>query len=584
MEIKNKNRKGLFGIFRKIHDKSLIAIDKFSSTEKVIFFVAFVIFFLSSFSLLNKAESLFMTEVPISGGEIHEGVIGYPRYINPVLSAVDVGKDLNSLIYSGLLKATSEGGFIPDIASDYDISEDGLTYTVNLKEDAFFHDGEPVTAYDVEFTIKKILDPIIKSPKAPNWQGVEVSVINEKEIQFFLKKPFSPFIENLTLGILPMHIWKDVSSDAFIWSQKNIDPIGSGPFKVEKISRDTSGLPTYYHLKPFNKYTLNTPYIKDLYMHFYPNEEKLISALNKGEVNSASSISPESAMNLNSKEVKIEKVSLPRIFAVFFNQNQAQVFADKSVRLALDTAIPKQEIVNLVLNGFGSVIDSPIPKYPSLESKQEVTEEEKNTAKEKAIKILSDAGFEKNSDGILEKEDKKGNILLSFNLATSNNPELKAAAELLKTYWESIGVKVEINMYELSDLNQNIIRTRKYDALLFGEVIGRDNDLYPFWHSSERLSPGLNLSMYTNATVDTLLEQARNTTDQEKKSVILEKIETEITKDMPAIFLYSPDFIYVIPKNLKGVSINTITGTSERFLDVHKWYIDTIKVWNIFAN
>ncbi|MCK4386733.1 MAG: hypothetical protein KAV41_01450, partial [Candidatus Pacebacteria bacterium] len=165
------------------------------------------------------------------------------------------------------------------------------------------------------------------------------------------------------------------------------------------------------------------------------------------------------------------------------------------------------------------------------------------------------------------------------SLSTAATPELKAVANLLKQQWEKLGVETRLKIFEMGDLNKNVIRPRKYDSLLFGEVVGRDLDLFAFWHSSQRNDPGLNIALYANITTDDLLEQIRITSDEKSKKEKLELFQKEIARDIPAIFLYSPDFIYISPKKIKNILIDKITIPSERFLDINNWYIKTDKVW-----
>ena len=172
---------------------------------------------------------------------------------------------------------------------------------------------------------------------------------------------------------------------------------------------------------------------------------------------------------------------------------------------------------------------------------------------------------------------------LAFSLVTSDVPELRESAELLKAAWEKLGVEVRVQIFESGDLNQNVIRPRKFDALLFGEIIGRDLDLFAFWHSSQRNDPGLNIAMYTNSKVDKLLEEARRATDVKSRLAQYESAILAIRADAPAIFLYSPEFIYVLPEKIRGVTLRRTTTPSERFLDIEKWYINTEKVWDVFA-
>jgi peptide/nickel transport system substrate-binding protein len=549
--------------------------------EKTIFFTIILITTISSLVLLGKLSDSFGVEVPVSGGTVKEGVVGFPRYINPLLPVTDAGRDLSELIYSGLFMAESGGNITPDLAEGVLLSEDGLTYTVTLKSDIYFHDETPVTAYDVEFTVKKALDPILKSPKAVNWEGVSVKALSSSQIEFTLKKPYAPFLENLTLGILPQHIWNTIDSDAFLFSQLNFEPIGSGPYKIKEIKRDASGLPEYYHLVPFEKYTLGKAYIEDFYIKFY-TPEKIMGALENGEIDFVSSPSPQKASEIKRKDLEVLRTPLPRIFAAFFNQNESLALAEKEVRVALDTAIDRQALINKVLYGFGAVANSPLP--PSLSSLENVSGEQKTQEERIALakQILEKAGWTLNSEGIYTKKTKTGSMLLEFSISTSNLPELKEAAEFLATTWKQLGVSTDVKVFERNDLQQNIIRNRKYQVLLFGEVIGRDLDLYAFWHSSERNDPGLNLSLYTNSKVDKLLSDARAETDEAQKQKIVSSIEQEIIKDTPALFLYSPEFLYIKPKVIKGVDIKGLTSTSERFINVKQWYQKTDMLWHWF--
>jgi peptide/nickel transport system substrate-binding protein len=148
--------------------------------------------------------------------------------------------------------------------------------------------------------------------------------------------------------------------------------------------------------------------------------------------------------------------------------------------------------------------------------------------------------------------------------------------------WRNFGAQVSVDVFETGNLNQNIIRPRRYDALFFGEVIGRDMDLYPFWHSSQRNDPGLNIALYVNSTVDSLVENARTTSDSEIRKEKLMEFENEIRKENPAVFIYSPKFIYVTPKKIKGLMLGQLSIPGERFANIHEWYIETNKIWKIF--
>jgi peptide/nickel transport system substrate-binding protein len=565
-------------------------ISKFSSTEKGIFAVLVIAAIISSFLLTAKATSLFTTEIPSSGGDLREGEVGLPRTINPVLAVSDVDRDMSNLVYSGLTKYKGSS-FVPDLARSWTVSADGLTYDFILRDDAQFQDGVKLTADDVAFTIQKIQDAAIKSPRQGDWANVTVKEISSSEIQFILKQSYSGFIANTTLGIIPKHIWDNVSDEQFIFSQYNIEPVGSGPYKAAGIARDSGGIPTSYNLTTWKGYYGLSPYVRTISFYFFPREDKALGALVDGSIDSLPSIDPATAFKLASNKAEsytILNSPLPRVFGVFFNQTQSTVLADPVVRAALDQATDRGEIISSVLSGYGVPAYGPIPPrlLADLGLSLDTSDDSPTADIAGAQALLEKNGWKKNPDGIYEKKPAKAktaSTTLSFDIYTADAPDLVATAKLLKDQWTKLGAQVDIQVFEATDLYQNVIRTRKYDALLFGQQIGKDRDLYAFWHSSQRNAPGLNVSLYANSKADAVLSDIRNTASTTIMMSDYTKLDQIITNDMPAIFLYSPDFIYAIPKSLKNVSLSSITTAGDRFNDINEWYMETERVWNVFA-
>lgn len=145
-------------------------------------------------------------------------------------------------------------------------------------------------------------------------------------------------------------------------------------------------------------------------------------------------------------------------------------------------------------------------------------------------------------------------------------------------------MQVDVKTFEIGNLNQSVIRPRKYDALLFGQIINHESDLFAFWHSSQRKDPGLNVAMYTNAKVDKILEDAFTTTDAGERTGKYAQFEDEVEKDMPAVFLYSPSFIYVVSKDLGNVDIGHMISPADRFLNAYVWYTEKDNVWKVFSH
>ena len=212
-----------------------------SKKEKIIFSVFFIVF-LTSFILLFTNLYFQKTKVvPARGGTYIEGVIGQPRYINPVYANSDIDRDLIQLVFSGLMKYNKNLEIVPDLVQSYEISPDKKIYTFYLKENLTWQDKESLTAEDVIYTIKLIQDSAYNSPLRKNWVGVKVEKLGELTVQFTLQQPYASFLENCTVKILPKHIWQDIDPENFGLEIYNLKPIGSGPYKVKEIKQNNHG-------------------------------------------------------------------------------------------------------------------------------------------------------------------------------------------------------------------------------------------------------------------------------------------------------------------------------------------------------
>ncbi len=554
----------------------------FSITERTIFMILAVVMFMTALLLGLKVNNEFLIEIPATGGTINEGIVGTPRFINPVLAISDADKDITALVYAGLVTPDKNNEYKNLIAESIDISSDGKTYFVHIKPNAEFHDKNPVTADDILFTISKIKDPAIKSPRRANWEGVEVEKIDNLTVNFHLKSPYAPFMENLTLGILPKHLWEKVPSEEFPWSDLNLNAVGAGPYKVINVSRDSGGIPSSMQLTSFDKFVMGKPFITNITTSFFSNEAKAVSALISNDIDSLGGVSPENAGVLKNRGFRIETAPLPRVFALFFNQNKNKILADKNIRKALSLGIPKEEIISNSLKGFAISVNGPVPV-------ESVSGDSFDKRLMLAGDILDKLGYKMSSSTNLRiKTTGKGKTLAStgikFTIATADTPDLISVAHALESAYKKLGIEVSINIFEQGDLQQNIIRERKYETLLFGEVVGRSLDLFPFWHSSERFDPGLNVALYANSKADKLLDNLRRESNTSKQQDILDSLLFEFNADYPAAFIYAPKYIYVVPKGLKKVLLNTLNIGSERFLGVSTWYKETNSVWKIFTN
>lgn len=529
------------------------------SPERVLavwFFAFLSIAFL--FSAIVALNSRYLITVPAYGGEIREGIVGTPRFINPVLAVSEQDEDLTTLVYAGLTKRDEFGNMVLDMASSIEESEDHLRYTAVIKPDARFHDGTKVTADDVIYTVNAIQNPNIKSPHRIHWEGITMEKVSDTEIVFSLKKPYPLFMETLAVGILPKHLWKNLTDEQFSLSDYNIHAIGSGPYAIKAID-STSGIPHTFTLTANKHYTLGRPYIDTLVITTYQNEKYALQAFNSGDIQRIHGISPESVVSLGVNNKNIHTSLLPRTFTVFFNPSKANPLAEKKVRQALQMAIDKDAIVKNVLLGYGKTINAPYPfdneaipsVYDPVRAK-EILESSKAWGKDKSIKVT---------------------------LSTANTDEMKKVAEMIKADWDAIGVETTLAVYEVPDLNQSVIKERDFQVLLFGSIVESPADLYAFWHSSQRNYPGLNISNYASNRLDKNLDVIRNETDESERAAAYEAVREEFTEEVPGIFLFAPSLIYITKDKATADLPAYSTDNASRFTLVQMWHRYSEKVW-----
>jgi len=628
-----------------------------SQKEKIIFAILSFCF-VSSAIFLGWTYYFEKTEIrPTRGGAYIEGEIGQPRFINPVLATSDIDRDLVEVLFSGLMKYSEKGEIVPDLAESFKIQDDGRTYEVTLKENIFWHDGQEITADDIIFTVKTIQNPDYKSPEITNWVGVTIEKISKVKVVFKLKNPYFPFLERLTLKILPKHIFGEISPENFAIIPQNIQPVGSGPFKFKEIRYNKlGGIESFITVRNQNYYG-QKPLLDQFSFRFYNNKEELYRGFTAGEIHGLALSEPKDVDSFKIKNFSLYQISLPRYFAVFFNQEKNEFLKKKEVREAL-SLINKSEILERVVNNYGKIVFSPI--LPEIYGFATVGEETIKSAEE----LLKQAGLEKENGKLIKKKDEttfsfkkdlelgsrgedvgalqrclllipdiypegeisnyfgkltqkavinfqekyKEEILLpqglekgtgkaskatrtkleeicnglaaetepvKFSLVTINQPFLVETAELLKSQWEKLGIETTVTALSFTELSQNFIKPREYEMLLFGEILNIIPDPFTFWHSSRIKDPGLNLALYQNTEADKFLEKAREAKTAEELRQNLEEFQKIIVNDYPAIFLYSPDFLYLTSKKIEGIKFGVIVDPAERFVGIENWYMKT---------
>lgn len=558
-------------IFRRRQWLSLFQALQLRDRILVLFFV-----FIGTGALLFWLGALYVTStkvVPDFGGEYTEGIVSQPRYINPILSQTsEADADISELVYSGLFGYDAEGKLTKRLLEDYTLSEDGRIYTLTLKQGVKWHDGEELTAEDVVFTIKAIQDPAYKSPLRPNWLSVEVASVDRYTVILTLKKSYFGFLESLTVGILPKHIWENIAPENFLLADYNLAPIGSGPYRFADSTKDSSGNMLSYELRSFDGYFAGPPYISKVVFHFYPDEPSLLDAYNRKEVLGINSVTPESLSQLQErKSARIYEIAIPRVFAVFFNIIKSEALAHDEVRSALSFGTDREAIIREVLLGKGQPAETALlPFMNGYAGDVAFSRYDEGQAN----MILDQNNWQRGEDGIRAKNG----TVLEFQLLVPDWPELVQTAELLREQWGKIGVRVMVTALSAADLQQSAIRPREYEALLFGEAAMLDSDPYSFWHSSQKHDPGLNLSVFDNKNVDDVLMSLRETLDPEKRREFYRTFQDILVQENPAVFLYSPTYLYAVNSTVKGVDVKSVNAPAHRLSTMKDWYIETKRI------
>lgn len=626
--------------------------------ERIIFLILLFLFFGSAVFLTVNFYCSHTEIKAAGGGSFVEGVVGSPRFINPIYSQnSDVDRDLVEIIFSSL---------VPDLAEEVRIQKDGEIYEISLKQNVFWHDGEKLTADDVIFTIKTIQNPDYKSPLRANYLGIDVEKLDEYTVRFKLNNPYSAFNERLNVKIMPEHIWKDITPQNFLLTNYNLKPIGSGPYQFKTLKQNGSNSIVSLELVKFKNYFEDEkPYLSEISFRFYDSEKKLTEAAQKGEVDGFSVASSANLNLFKTSGFNEFSFSLPRYFAIFFNPDKSRFLADENIRKALNYATDKEEIVQSVLAGRAIIIDSPIlPETYGYESPAQIyaydtaeaeilleaagLEKQDNEwlqiTKESAVEFKSElklgsrgsevtalqtclarypelypegtvSGYfgAKTKEAVINFQEKYSEDILApwgftegtgtvskttraklnevcstpaektplkFTLITVDDPALKEVALAVQKQWGKIGVNIEIKTYSSTELTQNVIKTRDYEMLLFGEALGEIPDPYPFWHSSQVKDPGLNLAKYENSKIDTLLESARISLDEEVRAEKYQTFQDLLIADAPCVFLYQPDYVYFTDKKIKGgLEEKTIIDPSKRFDNIENWYTKQKRIW-----
>lgn len=543
-------------------------IKSFSRKEKIIAGVLLTAMICSSYWLFFSGKG----PGEISNVKVYsEGIVGEIKHLNPVYTEFsEADTDVSTLIFSGLVKYNAKTGEFEEDIATHTLSEDKLTYTFTLKNEILWHDGEELTADDIYFTFADVIqspdfnNPILKS----NFDGVKIEEVDSRTISFTLNSPNHFFFTGLTLGILPQHILGEVPVDELDTHEFNKQPIGSGPYMVtEPYSIGPDG-GTSVTLTAFEQYYGEVAQMKNIRFVAYPSISQL--AENRSVWHGAARIRESQLSQIEDLDKLVTyQYELPQYTALFFNTDSPSL-STTNARLGISKAINKKEILEAI--GYKVGIDTPLLELDQDEWIHTPDQEEAQGALFDAGWALHEgASYRTNEDGetmtlTLVRRDFSGSNELQ-------EESMSMTAEIIKQQLAVVGVEIIIEAQPIDEL-QSTIQDRDYDMLLYGQSLGYNLDTFSYWHSSQATEDGLNLSNYQNAKADFYIESIRSSFDPEEQTELLEGLAGIIANDVPAVFLYTPSYYYLVDTKLTGISFKTLLLPRDRFSNIAEWLFE----------
>jgi len=471
------------------------------------------------------------------------GFLSDAKRLLPLLASDSASGEISGHIFNGLTKYDKDIKIIGDLAESWDISPDGLKITFHLRKGVKWHDGVEFTSDDVVFTYKTVTSPKIPTPYSSIYGPVEkVEAFGKYTVRVTYKEPYAPALESWGMGIIPRHVLegKDLTSP-----EVNRNPIGTGPYKLKEWITGQKIV-----LEAFDDYFEGRPNIDKFIARIIPDTATMFLELKFGGIDFMGLTPPQYKLQAQTDFFKsyFQKFRYPSFGYTYLGYNLLNpLFSDKRVRQAIAYAINKKELIAGVLLSYGTPCTGPFPPE-SWAFNPDVKDYEYNL--DKAIKLLSDAGWRKNAEGLLEKDGKKFSFTVLVN--QGNEARLKIA-QIIKEQLKKVGIEMNIKVLEWQAMLHEFIDKKRFEAVIMGWALSRDPDIYDIWHSSKTKEGEFNFISYKNEEVDRLLIQGRQTFDMEKRKKIYHRIHEILAEEQPYTFLYVPDGLPVLHKRFKGV-------------------------------
>jgi peptide/nickel transport system substrate-binding protein len=522
---------------------------------------------------LDETETIESTPSPIAGGIYTEALIGEFMRLNPFLDIYNQpDHDVDQLIFNSLIRFDSRGIPQSELAESWGVSRDGTIYNFSLRTNVFWHDGEIFDASDVLLSIDlmKSQHQLIPEDLQNFWEEVEVVVLSDSQLQFLLPEPFAPFLDYVTFGILPEHIFAGLSLDEIIDHPFNLEPIGTGPFKFNRLLAENDQIVGVV-LDAFDDYFLDRPYLDEINFRYYPTSELAFEAYENGEVEGIGIVNDSILQDvLAQPELSIYTARKPMLTMVYLNLDNPEVefLQTPNFRIALMASINRDRIIANVYNGQAIPASGPImpgtwAHYLDIETihydpvrAENLFESTGVTFDEEASTFLSESGTP-----------------IQLSLLYPETELHQGIAEQIESDWEALGIEVTLvpKPYEdvLSDLAARDYQTCLVDINLTSSP---DPDPYPFWGQAQ-MDSGQNYAEWDNRSASELLEQARLTMDFAERGRLYRNFQVVFMRELPSLPIFYPVYTYAVMEDIKGINFGPIFDVSDRFNNVHNWYI-----------
>lgn len=513
---------------------------------------------------------------PASGGVYTEALIGSMGRLNPLLDWNNsADRDIDRLIYSGLIRFDSHGLPQPDLVESWGVSADGTIYNFSIRPNALWQDGKPVTSDDVIFTIDLIKSSGSLFPQDIKdlWSQIDVKKLDDKTFKLTLPEPFAPFLDYVTFGVLPKHLLEATSPEQLAASNFNLQPVGSGPYKLDHLIVEGGQIKGVV-LQLNQNYYLKKPFIPQVVFRYYSDAVSALDAYKQGEVLGISQITPDILQDaLAEPNLSIYTSRLPQLSLVFLNLNNPSVpfLQNENVRRALMLGLNRNAIISNFLQGQGIIADGPIlpgswAYYDGIAHVDYDPDAAQNLLKSEGYVIPASGGT------VRAKDDQQ----LAFTLVHPDDALHTKIAQSIQSDWAQIGVKVDLQAVPYDSMIKDFLAPRNYQAALADLNTARtpDPDPYLFWHQAEATG-GQNYSQWDDRTASEYLESARTQADFTVRTRLYRNFQVVFAKELPSLPLYYPVYSYGVDSSVQGVQVAPMYDTSDRLAFISDWYLVT---------